>query len=138
MHSCELYGGRTGTDDDVQDAAHLKSREARASGQAQPPSDSISADAQRLAAANEGAMKPTPDPKGDMSASTQSAIDRKENFEDVAVNVGQKMKNDPQHVTKEEAGLLHSREQRAFGQTEKGGVAAQAQHLAAENEKKAL
>ncbi|KXT18957.1 hypothetical protein AC579_8707 [Pseudocercospora musae] len=37
------------------DAAYLKSREARATGQAQPPSDSLSADAQRLASANEGA-----------------------------------------------------------------------------------
>lgn len=73
-----------------------------------------------------------------MSSDTQSAIDRKENFEDAAVDVGQKMKNDPQHVSKEEADLLHSREQRAFGQTEKGGVAAQAQRLAAENEGKTL
>lgn len=120
-----------------QDANHLKSREARAMGQAQPPSDSVSADAQRVAAANEGATKSTTDPKANMAPSTQSTVDRKENFEDVAVNIGHKMKSDPRSVTKEEADLLHSREQRAFGQTEKGGVAAQAQHLATENEKKA-
>lgn len=96
----------------------------------------MSADAQRLAAANEGATKNAIDPKGKLSAEMQSAIDRKENFEDAAVGVGQKMKNHPTHVTKDEADLLHSREQRAFGETEKGGIAAQAQHLAAENEKK--
>lgn len=121
-------------DRSTKDAAHLKSREARAAGQAQPASDSISADAQRLAAANEGAIKTDIDPKGKMNPEMQSAMDREENFQDVAVNVGQKMKRDPQHVTKEDADLLHSREQRAHGQTEKGGVAAQAQRLAAENE----
>lgn len=72
-----------------------------------------------------------------MNSDTQSAIDRKENFEDVAVNVGHKMKVDPTHITKEEADLLHSREQRAFGHTEKDGAASKAQHLAAQNEKKA-
>ena len=97
----------------------------------------MSADAQRLAAANEGAVKNNTDIKGKLNPETQSAIDRKENYEDVAVNVGHKMKVDPQHVTKEEADALHSREQRAFGQTERGGPASQAQHLAAENEKKA-
>ena len=117
------------------DAAHLKSREARASGQAQPPSDSLSADAQRLAAANEGATK-NANAAGAANSSTQSAVDRKENFEDVASSVGQKMKTDPQSVTAEEGDLLHSREQRAFGITEKGGIASQAQQLAAENEKK--
>ena len=40
-----------------EDAAYLKSREARAEGVAQPPKDSISADAQRLAAQNEGDTK---------------------------------------------------------------------------------
>ena len=79
-------------------------------------------------------MKNNIDPKGKMSSETQSAMDRKENFEDIAVDVGKKMKNDPKHVTKEDADLLHSREQRAFGHTEKDGAASKAQHLAAENE----
>lgn len=71
-----------------------------------------------------------------MSPEAQSAIDRKENFEDVAVEIGHKMKEDPKSVTKEEADLLHSREQRAFGLTVKDGAASKAQHLAAENEKR--
>ena len=44
------------------------------------------------------------------------------------------MANDPASVTKEDGDLLHSREQRAHGRTEKGGIASQAQRLAAENE----
>jgi len=47
--------------------------------------------------------------------------------------VGQKLADDPRNITKEDANLLRSRETRAHGATEKGGVAAQAQSLAAEN-----
>lgn len=46
------------------------------------------------------------------------------------------MVEDPEHVTKREGDLLHSREQRAFGETTKGGIASQAQSVAAENQKK--
>lgn len=46
------------------------------------------------------------------------------------------MASAPETVTKEDADLAHSREQRAFGQTSKGGVASQAQSLASENESK--
>lgn len=83
-------------------------------------------------------MKNNIDVKGKMNPATQSAIDKEENFEDAAVDVGQKMKTNPGQVTKEDADLLHSREQRAHGQTEKGGPASQAQHLAAENQKKTM
>ncbi|KAK3050061.1 hypothetical protein LTR09_008716 [Extremus antarcticus] len=118
-----------------QDAAYLKSREARARGQAQPPSDSISADAQRLAAANEGETKLSAN-DGHADPATQSAVDRRENLQQAAEQVAPKMANNPEQVTKEEANLLHSREQRAFGATSKGGIASQAQSTAAENEKK--
>ena len=46
------------------------------------------------------------------------------------------MATDPEAVTKEEGDLLHSREQRAFGTTSKGGIASQAQSLAKENQEK--
>ena len=46
-----------------------------------------------------------------------------------------RMASAPEKVTKEEADLAHSREQRAFGGTSKGGVASQAQSLASENER---
>lgn len=112
----------------------LKSREARAIGQGQPPSGSLSAQAQRLAAENEGATKDSSATTGSTDPSAQSTIDRKQNFEQVAQSVGQKMETAPGQVTKEEGDLLHSREQRAFGTTQKGGIASQAQQLAAENE----
>ena len=66
----------------------------------------------------------------------QSHDTKEANFEDAKAKVVPKMENDPEHVTKEDASLLRSRETRAHGVTEKGGVAATAQHLAAENEKK--
>ena len=120
--------------DKAKDAAYLKSREARVIGQGQPPSDSIASDAERLASRNEGATK-TSTPKGPSDPVSQSAADRAANFEKEAENIVTKMATNPQSVTKEEADLTHSREQRAFGQTSKGGVASQAQSLANDNMK---
>ena len=115
-----------------QDAAYLKSREARAIGQGQPPADSIASDAERLASRNEGATKSSA-PAGPSDPISQSAADRAANFEKEAENIVTKMATNPQAVTKEDADLAHSRETRAFGSTSKGGVAAQAQSLANEN-----
>ncbi len=78
-----------------QDAAYLKSREARARGQAQPPSDSISADAQRLAAANEGETKLSAN-DGHADPATQSAVDRRENLQQAAEQVAPKMVRESQ------------------------------------------
>ncbi|KAL8805267.1 MAG: hypothetical protein Q9182_002035 [Xanthomendoza sp. 2 TL-2023] len=65
----------------------------------------------------------------------QSQIDRQGNFEETATQVGSKLANEPQNITKGDADAMHSREHRAQGYTEKGGLAAQAQHQVAENEK---
>lgn len=67
---------------------------------------------------------------------SKSAQDRLDNFEQAISEVGQKMATNPEEVTKEDAGLLHSREQRAFGTTEKSGIAAQAHSIASQNEGK--
>lgn len=72
-----------------EDAAYLKSREARAIGQGQPPSDSVSAEAQRLASMNEGNTKTSANSEADPGA--QSAADRMENFEQVARPMAEKM-----------------------------------------------
>lgn len=117
----------------AEDANYLKSREARATGQAQPPKDSISADAQRLASANERGDAPTTGSTGPLSPSEQSHLTKERNFQQAAAEVGAKIQNAPETVTKEDGDLLHSREQRAHGHTDKGGIAAQAQHLAAQN-----
>lgn len=63
-------------------------------------------------------------------------MDRVENFEQAADSIAPKMANNPEQVTKAEADLLHSREQRAFQETSKQGIASQAQKMASENEKK--
>lgn len=117
-----------------EEANHLKSREARATGQAQPPSDSISAEAQRLAAENEGATKQ----KSSMPADPvdQSAVDRTANFEQAAREIADKMERSPESISKEDAGLMHSREQKAFGSTAKGGIASTVHKVADGNDKK--
>lgn len=102
-------------------------------GQAQPPKDSISADAQRLASANERGV---PASTGPLSPEEQSHLTKEKNFQQAAAEVGSKMATNPASVTKEDGDLLHSREQRAHGTTDKGGIASQAQSLAAENEGK--
>ncbi|GAB7330609.1 hypothetical protein MBLNU13_g02187t1 [Cladosporium sp. NU13] len=171
-----------------EDAAYLKSREARAIGQGQPPSDWIASDAERLASRNEGATKSST-PKGpsdpvsqsaaDRAANfekeaenivtkmatnayacgqtskggvasqaqslandnmknpsaTQSAADRAENFDQTADQITDKLANAPETISKEDGDLAHSREQRAFGATHKGGLASQAQSQANANER---
>ncbi|KAI9710994.1 MAG: hypothetical protein M1820_002432 [Bogoriella megaspora] len=112
-----------------EDASYLQSREARLTGGDVPP-DSIASDAERLAAANEqGRTSGRP-----LDPAEQSQLDKEANFQDAATTVGAKILNDPGSVTKEDANLLHSREQRAHGTTEKGGITSQAHHLVAENE----
>ncbi|KAI4723222.1 hypothetical protein E4T48_00529 [Aureobasidium sp. EXF-10727] len=111
----------------AEDANYLKSREARATGQAQPPKDSVSAEAQRLASANERGAAPK---TGPLDPAEQSHLTKERNLEQAINQVGSK---DPSQITQDDANLLHSREQRAHGHTEKGGVASQAQSIANEN-----
>ncbi|KAL8647006.1 MAG: hypothetical protein Q9226_006614, partial [Calogaya cf. arnoldii] len=106
-----------------QDAQAVHRAETRVMGQ-QPPSGSISSVAQHQAAVNEGATGSTTNgataaPSGVNGAPVEpnlrSQKDRQANFQDAASKVGGKLVNEPGNVTKEEADLLHSREQRAFG-----------------------
>ena len=70
--------------------------------------------------------------------SLEQAIETKEakelDFKKAANIIVPKMLHDPEHITKEDADLLHSTDRRAHSTVEKGGVTAQAQHLAAKNE----
>lgn len=90
----------------------------------------MSADAERLASVNEGDTKST---NAALDSAEQSAIDRARNFQKAADKVMSKMANEIEHVTKEDADLLHSRDRRGFEYTSKGGVTSQAQSMAAEN-----
>ena len=69
-----------------------------------------------------------------MNPQTQSQLDREANYVEAADKVGTKMANEPDNVNQKDAHYLHSREVRAFGGAEKGGVAAQAQKLASKND----
>jgi len=62
-------------------------------------------------------------------------MDKEANFQEAAAQVGSKLQSDPASISKEEADLLHRREHRAHGATEKGGIAAQAQSAASRNQK---
>ncbi|KAL8746007.1 MAG: hypothetical protein Q9190_001933 [Brigantiaea leucoxantha] len=115
-----------------QDADHLHRAEHRALGVTEK--GGIASQAQHQVAVNEKATG------GQASAvavnpSSQSEADRQANFEDAAATIGSKLVNEPGNVTKEDGDVMHSREQRAFGTTEKGGLASQVKHQAAENEK---
>lgn len=68
-----------------------------------------------------------------INPSEQSQVDRKANYVEAADMIGTKMATDPASVTKEDGDLLHSRETKAFGTAERGGIASQAQSLASEN-----
>lgn len=128
----------------TEDARYVKSRESRAQGGGQPPKGSIGAQAESVAAANEAGTRSRYHPAGTgtgaaaggVHSATQSQLDREANFVETADKVGTKMANGPGHVTQEDAHRLHSREVRAFGGAEKGGVAAQAQSQAGKNEQK--
>ncbi|KAL8689749.1 MAG: hypothetical protein Q9218_004648 [Villophora microphyllina] len=116
-----------------EDAQAVHGAETRVSRGQQPLSGSISSHAQHEAAVNKGATT-TRNTTASLDPTTQSQLDRQANYEDAASKVGGKLVNEPGNITKEEADTLHSREQRAFGTTEKGGLASQAQHQVAENE----
>lgn len=130
-----------------EDASYAQSREARATGVAHP-AGGVAQAAQKQAAINKGATSTsTSSPSygtpgamsgqsqsGQLDPATQSKLDREANYVEVADKVQSKMERDPRSVTKEEANTLHSREQRAFGRTEKGGLASRAHSLASENE----
>lgn len=120
-----------------EDASLLHSREARVMGG--PTKGDLASQAQSVAAANEqGATvqmnrAPSSGLNDNLTNAEQSQLDREANYVEAADKVGTKMAMEPESVTKEDGDLLHSRETRAFGTTEKGGIASQVQSQAAKN-----
>ena len=94
---------------------------------------------QRNAAANEQGTTaqangaPSGAADANLTSAEQSQLHREANYNEAADKVGTKLATEPENVTKEDGDLVHSRETRAFGATEKGGVASQAQSQAAKN-----
>ena len=116
-----------------EDAQFLHSRESRA--RSGPQKGDLASQAQSVAAANErGDTVQTAVPGGsNLTPGEQSQLDREANYIEAADKVSTKMHIDPSSVTKEDGHLLHSRETKAFGATEKGGIASKVQSLASEN-----
>ena len=119
------------------EADHLQSVESRAQGGGRPPKGGIAAQAQSIAAANENGAKSryinNNNGAGGVNAAEQSQSNREANWADAAQKISDKMANDPSSITKKDAGEIHKREQRAFGTTEKGGLASEAHKLADQN-----
>ena len=125
------------------DARYVKSRESRAQGGGQPAKGSIGAQAESVASANEAGTASQYHPTatvgnatGGLDSATQSQLDREGNYVEAADKIGTKMANDPGQVTQEDASLMHSREVRAHGGAEAGGMAAKAESLASKNDPK--
>ena len=97
----------------------------------QPPKGSIASQAQSIAAANE--RGDTVQTNAPLNPGEQSQLDREANYVEQADQVTSKLATNPSSVTKEDADKMHSRETRAFGTTESGGIASQAQSQVAEN-----
>ncbi|KAF2663083.1 hypothetical protein K491DRAFT_584500 [Lophiostoma macrostomum CBS 122681] len=64
------------------------------------------------------------------TSDAQSLADKNANLREVEVTLRPKIENEPGKVTKEDAALLQSRERKAHGNIEKGGLASCAQSLA--------
>ena len=71
---------------------------------------------------------------GRFNPAEQSHEAKEVNFENVVAAIKPKFEKSSDMVTREDANFIHSREVRAHGATEKGGVVAQAMSLAAKNE----
>ena len=114
----------------------MQSHESRAQGGGRPPAGSLAAQAQSAAAANETGTKANAGTTATQGSdpATQSRLDREANFVEAADRVQSKLETAPGSVSKAEADKLHSREVKAFGGAEKGGIAAKAQSQAAKNE----
>lgn len=119
------------------DFSQLESRESRALGGIRPPTDSIAAEAKRMAHANERgetlsyiAATSTSQTSTLPDRSTRANHQKEANFQAAVDAIAPKMQNDPSSITKEDANLLRSCEARAHGQSKNGGITAQAQRFA--------
>jgi len=113
------------------DANLLHSRETRAHGQTEK--DGLTASAQSLASKkrHESLSDQTNiSAQGSMEEykhrKEQSQHDRELNLKLAEMTLEPKIKNEPEHLKQEDAAYLQSREQRAHGHVDKGGMAAQA------------
>lgn len=112
----------------------LNARKATESSSATTTTSSLESEGERVPPIN-GQVASTSQTTPTSSPQQQSQLDRQMNYQDAAHAVKEKMQTDPVAVSKEDGDMLHSRETKAFGTTEKGTLASQAQKLASQNEK---
>lgn len=117
-----------------EEADRLHSTESRAHGHTEKggltaQAQSIAARRERQASLSDASNSQPSAPRG-LSPQEQSHRDREANLRKVEFVLRPKIENDPDHVTKEDASLLVSRERRAHGTVESGSLAAEAQSLA--------
>ena len=108
------------------DASYVQSKEVKATG-------AVASDLPS-AAAKQAASNTSSAGVGNLDSSTQSSLDREANYAEEADKIKTKLETNPGSITKEEGDAMHRREQRAFGHTDKGGLASKAQSQAAKNE----
>jgi hypothetical protein len=136
-----------------EEADHLHSLEARAHGHTEKGgltahAQSVAARRQRGQSLSDGSTHAANDANGSsnnpsdgqgtsgnqgLSPEEQSHKDKEANLRKVEFALRPKVEKDPEHVTKEDASLLVSRERRAHNVVEKGSLAAEAQSLADKN-----
>lgn len=120
------------------EANHLHSLEARAHGHTEPggltaKAQSVATRRERTASLSDASNGQSTANKGQgqgISPQEQSHRDREANLRKVEFALRDKVEHDPDHVTKEDAALLVSRERRAHNVVEKDSLAAHAQSLA--------
>jgi len=100
----------------------------------------MAAEAKRVASANEQGRTASTTNTTTSNATqannpnAQSAAHLEQNFQDAVSQVQPKLEQEPASITEEDAALLRSREVRAHGGSEKGGIAARAQKQVAQNQ----
>lgn len=133
VEAADTIGAKVATDPaslTKEDGDLLHSRETKAFGATEK--GGIASQAQSLASENAGDKK-TQASNSTATPAEQSELDRKANYVEATDKVESKIATDPASVTKEDGDMLHSRETKAFGATEKGGIASHAQSLASAN-----
>lgn len=121
-----------------EEANHLHSLEARAHGHTEKGgltsiAQSVAARRERNMSLSDASNSQTSPGNQGIDPQEQSHRDKEGNLRKVEFALRPKVEQDPEHVTKEDASLLVSRERRAHGVIEKGSLAAEAQSLADKN-----
>ena len=111
-----------------EEADHLHSLEARAHGHTEK--GGLTAVAQSVAAKRERALSLSDDNNNNANRAEKSATDKETNLRMAELTIGPKVENEPEAITREDAALVQSHENRAQGHVKKGSVVTEAQQFA--------